>query len=154
INVVVMKGINDKEIRKFIEVASSVNGSLQLIELEDLNIDKSFFSNHYLNLSHLEPMLQKMSERIISREDMNRRKIYIINGTPVEVVHPTNNPDFCARCSRIRITSDGKIKPCLMRSDNHVDLLGPMRMGLPDEDIKLLFKKAVSLRSPYYYPQT
>lgn len=154
INVVVMKGINDKDLRRYVELVASINGSLQLIELEDLNIDKSFFNDHYLDLSNLESKLQRMAERIFSREDMNRRRIYIINGIPVEVVRPTNNPEFCARCSKIRITSDGKIKPCLMRSDNHVDLLGPMRMGLSDEELKLIFKKAVSLRSPYYSFQT
>ncbi len=150
INTVVMKGVNDGEVRRFIELSTSINGSLQFIELEDLNLERSFFTNHYLDLSQLESILSKMAERILYRDDMNRRRVYIVGGTSVEVVRPTNNPDFCARCSRIRITSDGKIKPCLMRSDNLVDLLSPMRSGLPDEDLKLLFIKAVNLRSPYY----
>ena len=47
-------------------------------------------------------------------------------------------------------TSDGKLKPCLMRSDNLVDLLGPMRRGCSDAYLEKLFLKAVSLRSPYY----
>ncbi|MDH5811091.1 MAG: GTP 3',8-cyclase MoaA [Candidatus Methanomethylicaceae archaeon] len=154
INTVLMKGVNEGEVRRFIELASAVNGSLQFIELENLNLDDSFFSTHYLDLSKLELMLQKMAERVLLREDMNQRRIYIVGGTPVEVVRPTNNPEFCARCSRIRVTSDGKIKPCLMRSDNLVDLLGPMRCGTSDDDLRALFLKAVSLRSPYYSRQT
>jgi len=150
INTVLMKGVNESEVRRFLELASSVNASLQFIELEDLNLDPSFFSNYYLDLSKLESMLQKISERVLIRDDMNQRRIYIVGGTPVEVVRPNNNPDFCARCSRIRVTTDGKIKPCLMRSDNLVDILGPMRRGASNEDLRLLFLRAVSLRSPYY----
>ncbi|TDA39435.1 MAG: GTP 3',8-cyclase MoaA [Candidatus Methanomethylicota archaeon] len=150
INTVLMRGVNEGEIRRFIELASAINGSLQFIELENLNLEDSFFKDHYLDLSKLESMLERMAERVLLREDMNKRHIYIVGSTPVEVVRPSNNPDFCARCSRIRVTSDGKIKPCLMRSDNLVDILGPMRGGASDEDLRLLFLKAVSLRSPYY----
>lgn len=150
INTVLMKGVNEGEVRRFIELASSINGSMQFIELEKINLEESFYSNYYLDLSKLESVLHKMAERVILREDMNRRHIYIVGGTPVEVVRPTNNPEFCARCSRIRVTSDGKVKPCLMRSDNLVDLLGPMRRGASDEELRTLFLSAVSLRSPYY----
>jgi len=80
---------------------------------------------------------------------MNARRIYIINGIKIEVVSPTNK-EFCMNCSRIRITSDGKIKPCLMRWNNHVDILGPMRMGASDDELKKIFIKAISLRAPFY----
>ena len=53
--------------------------------------------------------------------------------------------DFCANCTRLRITSDGKIKPCLLRSDNLVEI------GTCDcEKIKELLQEANARREPYF----
>jgi cyclic pyranopterin phosphate synthase len=52
--------------------------------------------------------------------------------------------------SRIRITHDGKFKPCLLRDDNHVDFLTRMRAGARDDEIADLFKVAVLLREPFF----
>jgi len=43
------------------------------------------------------------------------------------------------------VTSDGKLKPCLLRTDNHVDI-----RGKKGEELEELFRKVVSLREPYY----
>ena len=40
------------------------------------------------------------------------------------MVRPVHNTEFCAFCNRLRVTSDGKLKPCLMRADNHIDIRG------------------------------
>ena len=68
----------------------------------------------------------------------------------VELIRPIENTEFCASCTRIRVTSDGKIKPCLMRSDNLVDFLTPMRNGADDKKISEIFIEAVKKREPYY----
>jgi cyclic pyranopterin phosphate synthase len=47
------------------------------------------------------------------------------------------------------VTSDGKLKTCLMRNDNLVDVLAPMRQGASDKELKALFMRANQLREPY-----
>jgi cyclic pyranopterin phosphate synthase len=47
------------------------------------------------------------------------------------------------------VTSNGKLKPCLMRNDNLVNILSPMRRGANDEKLKELFKRANQQREPY-----
>lgn len=150
INVVIMKEINDNEAEGFIDFARSIGGSLQLIELEDLGLEDGLFETYHVDLTGLEKKVAAMAERVAMREDMNRRTRYIVDGTQVDVVRPVENPDFCRACTRLRVTSDGKLKPCLMRSDNLVDLLGPMRQGCTDARLRQLFMDAVALRSPYY----
>jgi GTP 3',8-cyclase len=49
----------------------------------------------------------------------------------------------------MRVTSDGKLKPCLMRNDNLVDILTPIRNGASDEELKQLFTQANLLREPF-----
>jgi cyclic pyranopterin phosphate synthase len=151
VNVVIMKGVNEGEIDQLLEFAKSIRGGLQIIELENLNLSRPFFEKHHKDLSDIEERLAKMADHIMERKDMNRRRKYTINGLQVEVVRPINNPQFCMRCSRLRVTSDGRLKPCLMKSDNLIDALGPMRRGCSDIELRELFLKALNLRSPYYH---
>ena len=95
-------------------------------------------------------MLAKRSEKIVERE-MHRRKIYYLeNGAQVEVVRPMHNSTFCAYCTRLRVTSDGKLKACLMRDDNHVPFVSLMRSGKPHEALVEAFREAVNRREPYW----
>ena len=150
LNTVIMKGINVSDIDSLMDFAISNGCSLQIIELEDLGIDHPLFERLHQDLSAIEEKISKSALHVLVREDMNRRARYRLNSLDVEVVRPINNPAFCSRCSRLRLTSNGMLKPCLMRSDNLVDLIGPIRMGCPDSVIKDLFLQTVEHRAPYY----
>jgi GTP 3',8-cyclase len=54
--------------------------------------------------------------------------------------------DFCSRCNRIRITSDGKLRPCLF-SEKSLDLLTPMRQGVSDLDLEALIEEGVKMKN-------
>jgi cyclic pyranopterin phosphate synthase len=140
LNMVVLDGINDNEIDDFLAfVRGNRNLILQLIELMHFND-----CNYHGELNVVEEMLASRSKQIITRR-MHHRKKYCLDGAEVEVVRPLHNTEFCAFCNRLRVTSDGKLKPCLLRMDNHIDV-----RGKKDEELEALFKKAVSLREPFY----
>ena len=65
-------------------------------------------------------------------------------------MRPMHNSEFCKYCTRIRLTSDGKLKPCLLRNDNLVDILTPMRNGASEKELKKLFVEAIMRREPYW----
>jgi cyclic pyranopterin phosphate synthase len=148
LNMVVMKGINDEEIEEMISEYSREGVVLQLIELVDS--DKDFFQKYYYDLDRIEGEIAGKAKNVRIRKYMQGRKKYTLNGAQVEVIKPMHNTEFCAHCTRIRVTADGKFKPCLMRHDNLVDFLGEMRAGADDERIKELFMKAVMRRKPYF----
>ncbi|MGF3498181.1 MAG: GTP 3',8-cyclase MoaA [Candidatus Methanosuratincola sp.] len=150
INTVVMRGINDSSMGAIVDFARRHSTQLQLIELEDLHLDKGFFDKYHVALAQTEQVLSSASDAVIERGEMNRRRVYLVKGLPIEIVRPVSNPSFCAGCTRIRITSDGKIKPCLMRDDLLFDLLGGIRSGWTDDQLKDLFMSAVSAREPFY----
>jgi len=140
INMVVLEGINDHEIDDFLSyIRGNRNLVLQLIELMDFNA-----CDHHSKLDGLEDSLAARSKQIITRR-MHHRKKYCLDGAEVEVVRPRHNSEFCAFCNRLRVTSDGKLKPCLLRTDNHVDIRGKSGAELEE-----LFQKAVALREPFY----
>jgi len=140
INMVVLKGINDHEIDDFLAyIRGNRDLILQLIELMDFNN-----CDHHTKLNGLEDSLAARSKTIITRR-MHHRKKYCLDGAEVEVVRPLHNSEFCKFCNRLRVTSDGKLKPCLLRTDNHIDIRGKAGKELED-----LFVEAVASREPFY----
>jgi cyclic pyranopterin phosphate synthase len=140
LNMVVLAGVNDNEVDDFLAyVRGNRNLVLQLIELMHFNN-----CNYHGDLNGLEETLASRSKQIITRR-MHHRKKYCLDGAEVEVVRPLHNTEFCAFCNRLRVTSDGKFKPCLLRTDNHVET-----RGKKGAELEALFQKAVSLREPFY----
>lgn len=140
LNMVVLAGVNDNEVDDFLAyVRGNRNLVLQLIELMHFNN-----CNYHGDLNGLEETLASRSKQIITRR-MHHRKKYCLDGAEVEVVRPLHNTEFCAFCNRLRVTSDGEFKPCLLRTDNHVET-----RGKKGAELEALFQKAVSLREPFY----
>jgi len=149
VNMVLLRGINENEVEDMIKFARENHLILQIIELERASED-SFYMQYHVHLNGVEEKLRRRASRVIVRR-MHHRKKYVLNGgVEVEVVRPMHNSEFCLHCNRIRLTSDGKLKPCLFRNDNLVDLLGPIRNGVSDEYLKELFIKAIKMRKPFF----
>lgn len=138
LNVVVLKE-NEAEISDLIDFCREKGLILQLIELLDLR-----HQGLSGDIDAIERRLALQADRVRVRE-MHRRKKYFLDGAEVEVVRPMDNTEFCANCTRLRVTSDGKIKPCLLRSDNLVEI------GTCDcERIMQLLQEANARREPYF----
>ena len=149
LNMVILKDVNVRDVPDMIEYAGQTGAVLQLIELDPINVSDQYYSTHHRSLDEQEKMLRDKAVSVEKRPLMHNRLIYHLPNVTVEVVHPIENTDFCMHCTRMRVTSDGKLKPCLMRNDNLTDLLTPMRKGASDEQLKQLFIQANSLREPY-----
>ncbi|UCF58259.1 MAG: GTP 3',8-cyclase MoaA [Candidatus Bathyarchaeota archaeon] len=150
LNMLVLRGVNDGEISKMMKFAEQNESILQLIELEPINVRSDYYQRYHYPLNEIEARLKKEALEIKTRQDMQNRRIYFLPRVKVEVIHPIENTEFCARCTRLRVTSDGKLKPCLARNDNLVDVLTPMRNGADDAELSRLFIEAVKKREPYY----
>jgi len=150
INMVMMNGLNDHELERMIEFAGEENAILQLIELETSKerLNDDLYSRYHYDLREIEEQLKGRAERIVSRRMHHRMKYYL--PTEVEIVRPMHNSEFCANCTRIRITSDGYLKPCLLTNKGNVDVLRPMRAGASDQEIVELYLEAVNNREPYW----
>jgi len=139
INMVLLKGINEGEIDDFIHLVSGDRQLiLQIIELMDLG-----GCPLHADLAELEEKIAMHSRKVITRR-MHHRKKYCYEGAEIEFVRPWHNSDFCNHCTRMRVTSDGKLKPCLLRDDNLVDIRG--KRG---EELLKLFQTAAKKREPY-----
>jgi cyclic pyranopterin phosphate synthase len=149
LNMLILKGANDASVPEMIEFAETTGAILQLIELEPINMSSEFYSMYHKSLDAYETVLKENAVKVESRPYMHNRRVYHLPSTRVEVVHPIENTEFCLHCTRLRVTSDGKLKPCLMKNDNLVDILTPLRKGANDEQLVELFKLANQKRQPY-----
>jgi cyclic pyranopterin phosphate synthase len=150
VNMLVLKNVNDGEIDKMVQFAAETETILQLIELEPINLSKKYYTRYHLSLDEIAHKLEKLASETRVRKYMQKRRVYFLPKVKVEVIRPIENTEFCANCTRIRVTSDGKLKPCLMRKDNLVDILTLMRNGADDKKLTEIFIEAVKRREPYY----
>ena len=151
INMVIMKDINEHEIKDMFNFCKDNDMVLQLIELiESENCDDDKFSKEYhYKLDMVEERLSDIADEVKEREFMQGRRKYYINGGEIEVVKPVDNSKFCANCTRLRVTPDGKIKPCLLRNDNLVDIITDIRNNESDEKLEEIFLKGIDKRKPF-----
>jgi len=150
VNMLVLKNVNDGEIDDMIQFAAETGAILQLIELEPINLSKEYYNRYHLGLGEIAQKLERLASETKVRKYMQKRRIYFLPKAKVEVIRPIENTEFCANCTRLRVTSDGKLKPCLMRVDNLVDVLSPMRNGADDKELTDIFLEAAKMREPYY----
>jgi cyclic pyranopterin phosphate synthase len=149
LNMVVLKNVNVSDVLDMIVFAEKMGVILQLIELDPVNVSGVYYARHHCDLKEQEKMLHQKAVCIEQRQFMHNRLVYHLPNVNVEVVHPIENTDFCMHCTRLRVTSDGKLKTCLMQNSQLTDILTPIRQGVSDGEIKCLFKQANQLREPY-----
>jgi cyclic pyranopterin phosphate synthase len=149
INMLILRGINDRSVVEMINYAKKTGVILQLIELEKINITEAYYFAKHQSLAEYEAFLKERAIEVETREYMHNRRVYGLPGVRVEAVRPTENAEFCMHCTRLRLTSDGKLKPCLMTKSNLIDVITPVRNGASDMELAELFRVANERREPY-----
>lgn len=155
VNMVVLKDENNQEIQSMVDFCGEVGAVLQLIEYEADrdSANGDHFTERFYSLERIEKMLSNQSVET-SVNELHRRRRYKIraNGgfVTVEVVRPMHNTEFCANCTRIRMSSDGRLKPCLLDPNGEVDVLTPLRLGATEQQLEGLFMEAIRRRRPYW----
>jgi len=150
INMVVLKGLNSDDIQPMMNFAEDIGAVLQLIELEPIKKAADFYRQYHYSLDEFEREMSSKASHIRVRHSMQKRKVYTVGKLDVEIVKPVENTDFCMHCTKLRLTSDGKLKPCLMTQDNLLDILTPLRNGEDPMVLNRIFSDAIDCRKPYY----
>ncbi len=150
LNMLLLRGINEEEVEGMVEFARRMDLKLQLLELIRLPTDPpEIYERFHVDLSGIEERLKERGREVRVRKELHARRVYEVDGVEVEVVRPMHNSEFCLHCTRLRLTHDGYLKPCLMRNDNLVDVLSPLREGKED-GVREAFELAVRRRRPYF----
>jgi cyclic pyranopterin phosphate synthase len=149
INTVVMRGINDDEILDFARMTYEDGWHVRFIELMPFKGVAKFVPSielrqHISLLGKLEP-----SASITGNGPAMYYRLAGAKGT-IGFISPLTELSFCSRCNRMRLTPDGKLRPCLLGEDE-IDLKMSLRNNASMEELKRLILKAVTSKPEYYH---
>jgi GTP 3',8-cyclase len=136
VNCVLMRGFNEDQIIPFGMFAREEGVIMRFIEFMPLEEDRVWSPATVVTLDEI---LARMAEyRPLveiprARSETARRYRFDDGIGEIGIIAPVSHP-FCGHCSRIRITSDGKIRTCLFSVWDH-DLHAQMRRGASDEEL-------------------
>jgi cyclic pyranopterin phosphate synthase len=142
INTVVILGINDDEILDFAKMTYEDGWHVRFIELMPFKGAAEFVPSIELR-QHIS-LLGKL-EPCASVTGNGPATYYRLAGAKGSIgfISPLTEPSFCSRCNRIRLTSDGRLRPCLL-GEGEIDLKMPLRNNVSIEELKSLILQTVA----------
>ena len=138
INCVLLRGFNDDQIEGFARFAREENAVVRFIEFMPLEEGRLWTPEIVVTLKEIVERigrtmpLVELSPREAS--ETARRYTFEDGVGEIGIIAPVSQA-FCGACSRVRLTSDGKIRTCLFSQLEH-DLYGRLRAGASDEELR------------------
>ena len=135
INAVLIGGFNDDEIVDLAHLTKRYPVDMRFIELMPIQDHDEFGEEAYLPYSRV---LEKLPEAVPVPQDGGVAKLYRLPGAQgnIGLISPVS-AHFCGECNRLRLTFDGKLKPCLHAPDEY------SIKGLDKAGMKAVFEQAI-----------
>lgn len=152
VNCVLMRGFNEDQIIPFGMFAREEAVVVRFIEFMPLEEDRVWSPQTVVTLDEI---LRRMAdyrplvEIPHARSETARRYRFDDGIGEIGIIAPVSHP-FCGHCSRIRITSDGKIRTCLFSVWDH-DLYALIRSGASDEDMAHFIREVVQKKEERHH---
>ena len=117
INAVLIGGFNDDEIEALANLTMTYPVDMRFIELMPIQDHDEFGQEAYVPYSKV---LEKLPQLVAVPHDGGVAKIYRLPGAKgnIGLISPVS-AHFCGECNRLRLTADGKLKPCLHAPDEY-----------------------------------
>jgi GTP 3',8-cyclase len=137
VNCVLLRGFNEDQIIPFGMFAREEGVILRFIEFMPLEEDRSWSPEIVVTLDEIVSRMSEyrpLVEIPHGRSETARRYRFDDGIGEIGIIAPVSHP-FCGHCSRVRVTSDGKIRTCLFSVWDH-DLYGQMKRGATDAELE------------------
>ena len=145
LNMVVMSGINDDELLDFAAKTIDEEWHVRFIEFMPVT-EVSTTASYFVSVSDMRKRLEQLGELepclpSVGNGPAKYFRFPDARGT-VGFITPVSE-HFCFHCNRLRLTADGRLRPCLL-ADDEVDLKQPLRSGISSAGLKQLIEAAVA----------
>jgi cyclic pyranopterin phosphate synthase len=139
VNAVIMRGINDDEVADFADFARAHDIDMRLIEFMPLDSSRAWSRADVVSADEMLATIGERHDLVPgSAADPSSTSLdyRFADGGPgrLGIIASVTRP-FCGACSRLRITADGKVRPCLFSHDEW-DLRPLLRAGASDDDLR------------------
>jgi len=143
INFVVMSGVNDDELLDF--AAKTIDEVWHVRFIEHMPFGENTNASSFVPVEKMRQSLAALGKlEPVSFKGNGPAKYFRLpqaNGT-IGFITPVSE-HFCFQCNRLRLTADGKLRPCLL-SEAEIDLRQPLRSGISSAKLRRLIKKAAA----------
>jgi cyclic pyranopterin phosphate synthase len=138
VNAVLLRGFNEDQIEAFAEFSRREGVIVRFIEWMPLEEDRTWTPEAVVRMEEIVERLNRVRPLVAlpaNHASETARRFTFDDGLgEIGIIAPVSQP-FCGHCSRVRVTSDGKVRTCLFSQSDH-DLVGPMRRGASDEELR------------------
>jgi cyclic pyranopterin phosphate synthase len=146
LNMVVMRGVNDDELADFARLSRDTDLHVRFIEFMPMGASSRWNADTYLCSDRIKERLRDLGELIpVPRSETDGPARMFQLGADAKgkigFISPLSH-HFCDRCNRLRLTSEGRLRACLLH-DAETDLRALLRQGCTDEDIQAALLAAV-----------
>lgn len=145
VNMVAMRGVNDDEIVEFAKLALKYPLQMRYIEFMPIGNDASWGKEKLIPASEIRDRIGVLGALTpVSQKHMDGpARVYHLTGAlgSIGFISPMSHK-FCEKCNRLRLTSEGALRSCLL-SDDETDLRSVLRNGGTDDDIRNLIIKTI-----------
>jgi cyclic pyranopterin phosphate synthase len=147
LNAVLMRGRNEDQLLPLIEFAAARNLLLRFIELMPVTTTEVLTESNFMSVMEAKRLIESAYGSLIPEAEFRTNgpaTYYQIpgRGQRIGFIGAMTNMHFCENCNKLRLTCDGKLRPCL-GSYLEFDIMGPLRAGASDEQLKQFFLSVV-----------
>ena len=149
LNVVVMRGVNDDEIVDFARLTSEYPLHIRFIEYMPIGATSDWSGGEVVTGAEILERVAAACGRLeaVAAAPGSPARLFQLAGAPGRIgVISAMSDHFCATCNRIRVTADGRLRPCLL-ADREFDLKELLRGNAGPEEIAALVRRAVAGKS-------
>jgi cyclic pyranopterin phosphate synthase len=160
VNCVLLRGFNDSQIEAFAEFSRREDVIVRFIEWMPLEEDRSWSREAVVSLDEIVGRLNAYQPEGLginglvelpptAASETARRYTFADGRGEIGIIAPVSRP-FCGHCSRVRLTSDGKIRTCLFSQMDH-DLAGRMIRGASDAELTRYIRQVVDRKEARHH---
>ncbi|MBW2645336.1 MAG: GTP 3',8-cyclase MoaA [Deltaproteobacteria bacterium] len=153
LNVVIIKGLNDTEILQFAALSIQQPYVIRFIEFMPIGETTFWDRRKVMTSEEIRSRLDSLGslQQVPPSVNDGPAKQYRFENAKgkIGIITPISD-NFCGTCNRLRLTADGRIRPCLF-SDHEIDIKTPLRKGCTQEEIKRLLKKGIAEKPKRHY---
>lgn len=153
VNCVLLRGFNEDQIVPFAQFARDEGVIVRFIEFMPLEEDRLWTPDVVISMSELLERLSRFRPLVPLQanapSETAQRYTFDDGIGEIGIIAPVSQA-FCGHCSRIRLTSDGKIRTCLFSQFDH-DLYGELRRGASDEEATAFIQRTVERKEARHH---
>jgi len=147
LNAVLMRGRNEDQLIPLIEFGAPRNLILRFIEMMPVSTSEVLDERNFVSIFEAKRAIEARFGSLIPEPQFHTNgpaTYYQIPGRQQRVgfIGAMTNLHFCESCNKLRLTCDGKLRPCL-GSYLEFDIMKPLRAGASDEELKKFFLDVV-----------